>query len=249
MGAAAIVGLVVVASLSVIVVNSFPFADPLQRVFLRPADAPLPPSGTLSIQMFSNQDFSTIVAMPLNDSIPLTKWPVAVYSINATIVSEAPLSTQTDQNGSAVVSLQPGTYFVQAPYGPLQIQVPVQIFSGNTTAVQIHVSESAYSLLYSEAVDVAAQPSVYVELGSSSSVAKTGDTVSFQVEGGPGGSSEVQAVVVSQWPPEQGTQWLKLEPLGFFSISSAKAVILATWTYTDSVMVTSTGASAPGPQL
>jgi len=240
--AAAIVALVLVAFLSVEAIDSHSLADPLQRDLIRPGSAPLPRTGTLLVQMLSDQNFSSIVSRPLNSSAPLPKWPMNVITINSSIISLEPLSLSTDADGIATAPLLPGEYVLQAPYNTLRIEIPVRIFSGNTTVVRLNVAEGAYSLLYSEAADVGGQPRLYVELNSSSPVANVTEPVTLQVQnGGSGQGYEVFATVVSELPPAQGTQWLELESGVPVDLAGAASVLLATWTYSSSVTVESSG--------
>ena len=202
---AAVVALIVVASLSVAVIDSHAIADPLQRDLVRPADTPLPKAGALSVRMLSNQNFTSIVSEPLGTPVPVAKWPMTVTTINSSVISEAPIRLTTDSDGVAIAILLPGVYVLRAPYNTLDIEIPVRIFSGNTTSVQLNVTEGAYSLLYSEAADVGAQPSVYVALHSSTPVASVGEPVTLDVRnGGSGSGYEVYATVVSELPPAPG---------------------------------------------
>ena len=243
----AVLALIVVASLSVALIDSHSIADPLERNLIRPADAPLPKPGTLFVQMFSDQDFSTVVSKPLKMQVPLPQWPMTVTTINSSVISVTPLSLKTDSDGVAHASLLPGLYVLRAPYNTLNIEVPVHISSGNTTSVKLEVSEGAYSLIFSEAADVGAEPSVYVEVGSSTPVANVSEQVTLQVQsGGPRGDYRVLATVTSEWPPAQGTDWLELAPEGTLDLASATSVILATWSYSSSITVAPTG---PGLSL
>jgi hypothetical protein len=236
--AAAVVALVVVASLSVAVIDSHAFSDPLQVNFIRPAAAPLPKSGTLMVRMFSDQDFSDVVSTPLTTQIPVPNWPLTLVTINSSVISEQPISLTTDVVGVALDTLLPGEYVLEAPYNTLDIEIPLQIFGGNTTSVQLNVTEGAYPLLYSEAADVGARPSVYVELPSSAPVANVSEPVTLQVRNeGPGNGYEVFATVVSEQMPAQGTQWLELEPRVPVDLASATTALLATWAYSSSVTV------------
>ena len=244
--AVAVLALVVVASLSVALIDSHAISDPLQRDLIRPADAPLPKPGTLSVRMLSNQDFKSVVASPLKTPAPVPKWPMTLTTINSSVVSVAPISLSTDAEGSVVASLLPGDYILRAPYNTLNIEIPVRILGGNTTSVQLNVTEGAYSLLYSEASDVGAQPSVYVEVGSSTQVANVSEPVTLQVlNEGPGNGYEVFATVVSDQPPSQGTQWLELDSRVPVDLSGAASVLLATWAYSTSTTVTPSAQSAP----
>jgi hypothetical protein len=242
----AVLALIVVASLSVALIDSHSIADPLQRDYLRPADTPLPKPGILTVRMFSNQDFSGIASQPLKTAIPVPRWPMALTTINSSVISVTPLPLSTDSEGVARVSLLPGLYVLRAPYNTLNIAVPVQIYSGNTTSVQLNVSEGAYSLLFSEAADVDAEPSVYVELRSSTPVANVSEPVTLQVQIGSRGGYRVDATVTLQLPPVQGTEWLELAPVGTLDLASATSVLLATWTYSSSVTV---GSTPPGSSL
>jgi len=244
--AAAVLAMVAVATLSVVVIDSHAISDPLQRDLVRPADAPLPKSGTLMVRMFSNQDFSTVVSNPLATPIPVPRWPMTLITINSSVVSAAPISLTTDAGGVALTKLLPGEYVLRAPYNTLSIEIPVRIFGGNTTTVELNVTEGAYPLLYSEAADVGAQPSVYVDLRSSAAVANVSEPVTLQVRNeGPGNGYEVFATVVSEQPAAQGTQWLQLDSRVPVDFSTAATVLLATWAYSSSVTVRPTGQSAP----
>jgi hypothetical protein len=242
----AVLALIVVASLSVALIDSHSLADPLQLNFLRPADAPLPKPGTLSVQMFSNQDFSTVVSEPLSDPIAVPDWPMTLTTINSSVIAVTPLSFSTDSEGVARVPLLPGLYVLRAPYNTLNIEIPVHISSGNTTSVRLNIVEGAYSLLFSEAADVGAEPSVFVELRSSTPVANVSEPVTIQVQyEGSRGGHQVDATVTSQRPPVQGTEWLELAPEGTLDLASAASVLLATWNYSSSVTVGPTNPNVP----
>jgi hypothetical protein len=241
--AAAIIALFVVASLSVAVIDSHSLSDPLQRDLVRPGSAPLPPTGTLVITMVSNQNFGSAVSPPLPTAIPLPKWPIAVVTINSSVISIEPISLTTDPEGVAVDTLLPGDYVVEAPYNTLNIQVPVVILSGNTTTVELDMTEHAYSLVYTEASDVGAQPSLYVELRSSTSVANVSEPVTIGLQNGGPAGDEVYATVVSERPPAQGTQWLDLGSTAEVDLAGVGAAILATWSYSSTVNVQSTAQS------
>lgn len=235
-----IIALFVVASLSVVVIDSHSLSDPLQRDLVRPGSAPLPPTGTLVIEMVSNQNFSSTVSEPLRTPVPVPKWPIAVLTINSSIISVEPISLSTDPEGVAVGTLLPGDYVVEAPYNTLNIEVPVVILSGNTTTVRLDFSEHAYPLLYSEASDAGGQPSLYVELRSSASVANVSEPVTIGMQhAGPAGN-EVYVTVVSERLPAQGTQWLDLGSAAEVDLAGAGAVILSTWSYSSTVSVEST---------
>lgn len=233
-----VVALIAVASLSVVVIDSHTLANPLQRDFIRPADAPLPKNGVLSVRMFSNQDFSSIVSKPLQTSMPVPEWPMAVDTINSSVISEAPQPLKTDSNGVARLSLLPGDYVLRVPYNTLRIAIPVRIISGNTTSVGLNVSEGAYQVLYSEAADVGGQPSIYLESSSSTPVANITEPVTLQVKNGETGNGyQIFATVASEQPPAQGTQWLELDSTEAFNLAGAATVLLATWNYSTSTAV------------
>lgn len=242
----AVVALIAVASLSVLVIDSHTLANPLQRDFIRPADAPLPKTGVLSVRMFSNQDFSSIVSRPLETSMPVPEFPMEVLTVNSSVISEAPQSMSTDSNGVAHLSLLPGVYLLRVIYNTLRIEIPVRVLSGNTTSVGLNVSEGAYPLLYSEAADVGGQPSLYVKLSSSTPVANVTEPVTLQVKNGETGiGRQIYATVVSAQPPASGTQWLELESLEPFGFADAATVLLATWTYSSSITVGPTVPAGP----
>lgn len=241
-----VLALIAVASLSVVVIDSHTLANPLQRDFIRPADAPLPKNGVLSVRMFSNQDFSSIVSEPLETPMPVPAWPMAVLTINSSVISEAPQPLKTDSNGVAHLSLLPGDYILRVPYNTLRIAIPVRILSGNTTSVGLNVSEGAYPVLYSEAADVGGQPSLYVEFSSTTSVANVTEPVTLQVKNGETGNGyQIFASVASEQPPAQGTQWLELDAVETFDLAGAATVLLATWNYSTSIAVGPTVAAGP----
>jgi hypothetical protein len=230
--AAAIVALVVAASLMVVEINSSPLGTPLLRNYARPADAPLPKDGLLEVRMLSNQNFSGVASDPLKEYLPVAHFPMAVATINSSIVAAVPAPLETDGDGFALLSLPPGSYLLQAKYQMLNIGILVKISSGNATQVLLNVSEAAYSLLYSEEADVGAQPSAYVELRSSAPVANVSEPVVLEVgNGATGGGYQVDAIVVSQQPLAQGLQWLKLVTAHAFDPVNATSILFATWKY------------------
>jgi hypothetical protein len=242
----AVILLIVVASLSVALIDRHSLADPLQVNILRPADAPLPKQGVLSVQMFSNQDFSTAVSAPLRAPIAVPDWPMTLTTINSSVISVTPLSFKTDSEGVAHVSLLPGLYVLRAPYNTLSIEIPLNIYSGNTTSVLLSVVEGAYPLLFSETADVGAQPSVYAEVRSPTPVANVSEAVTLQGQyGGAGGAFRVDATVTSQQPPAQGTEWLQLAPAGTLDLAGVESVVLATWAYSSTVTVGPTSPNVP----
>lgn len=241
---AAVLALIVVASLAVIVIDSSPMVYPLQRIFERPASAPLPKDGTLVVRMLSNQDFSSVVAKPLSAPAPVARWPLTIVTINSSVISVTPIPLTTDSDGVATMSLLPGTYILGAPYNTLDISVLFQVYSNSTTSVQLVVSESSYPVLFSEVGDVAGQAVAYVELGASAPAAGVGDLVTIGAETA-AGAYQAKASVASQWPPVDGTEWLKVEPQGIFDIASASSAVLATWSYSSTVTVAPTSSVAP----
>lgn len=243
--AVTIVALVSVASLSVILINSYTARDPLQRNLLRPVDSPFPKTGTLVVHFSSNQNFSSEVSPPLNAPRPLSAFPLTVTTIYASVVAVMPTSISTDANGTASTKLLPGLYLLEAPYKTLRIQVPLQIYSGNTTSVVLSVSESTYPLLYSEVTDAGALPRLYVHVSSPTPVNDSGNLVTLEVMDKAGNANQVDSLVVDQRPPSQGTQWLQLEPLTAFDLSGAASAVLATWTYSSSVAVAPTVSPSP----
>lgn len=243
---AAVVALIVVASISVAVIDSHSIADPLQRDLIRPAAAPLPRPGTLTVQMFSDQNFSSVVSEPLRTAVPVARWPMTLTTINSSVISLTPLSLTTDADGVATTTLLPGEYVLGAPYNTLDIMIPVKIFSGNTTSVQLNVTEDAYSLVYSEAADVGGQPSAYVEVPTSAPVANVSERVTLNVQNrGSGSGYEVYATVVSARPLAQGTEWLELDSAGPVDLAGAASVLLAVWTYSTSTTVEPMGQNPP----
>lgn len=246
MWAAALLALIVVASSSVILIDSSPMSNPLQRQFIRPGSAPLPKTGTLLLNMLSNQNFSSIVSAPYASAVPVIRWPFSIVTVNTSVMSVAPISMSTNSEGAAVVSLLPGLYLLEAPYNTLSIRIPFTVYSGNTTFVRLTVSERAYPLLYSEAQDVGGITSAYVEVRSSSSVAGAGDLATVGAQELVFGISEpyqVKASVISDQLPSAGTQWLRLEFAGPFDVSAATSAVLATWSYSSSITVTPTASS------
>jgi hypothetical protein len=243
--AVAILALIVVAALSVAVIDSHAISDPLQRDLVRPASAPLPKTGTLFVRLVSNQNFTSVVSSPLGAPVPVPRWPMTLTTINSSVISAAPIPLSTDVHGVAIATLLPGVYVLRTPYNTLDIEVPLKILSGNTTLVQLSVTEGAYSLLYSEAADVGAQPSAYVALRSATTVASVGERVTLDVQQrGSGGAYQVYATVVSELPPAQGTQWLELDSTQTVDLAGAASVLFATWAYTTSITVGAIGQGA-----
>ncbi len=235
--------LVVVASISVVVIDASPMSDPLQRRFIRPGSAPLPQAGTLLLNMLSNQNFSSIVSAPYASAVPVQRWPIGIVTVNTSVMSVAPIAMSTDSEGAAIVSLLPGLYLLEAPYNTLSIRIPFTIYSGNATSVVLTVSERAYPMLYSEAEDVGGVTSAYVEVRSPSSVAGAGELATvgaLEVVSGTSQEFQARASVLSEQAPALGTQWLRLEFAGTFDMTAATSVVLATWSYASTISVAPT---------
>jgi hypothetical protein len=254
--ALAILALIVVALLMIDVFDSATLANsaiPLggggPNAHGHPGPAILLPNGTLIVTLVSNQNGSA--ALPTNRTLPLVAWPVTVTSINSSNPFTQPYVLTTNRAGVALRQLPAGPYAVQVQDETLNVTIPVQVLAGNETQVSVRVSGAVYQLLYSEEVGVlltasSAQYGMYAELRSSTSVANLTEPVFLNVEEGTAGEGYlVNATVLAQQSPSQGTQWLELGTASAVDPLDATSIYVITWTYSSLVTVTPVGPDVP----
>jgi hypothetical protein len=229
--AASLSALVVLASLMVVLINASPSSVQLQRNFIRPVIAP-PGEGYLLVEMTSNENFSSVVSMPLGGQAPVVGWPLNVTPANSSVVAAIESSIITGRHGLALAQLVSGTYVLQTVYQTLDIALPVVISTDDVTEVRIGVTEGAYPTLYSEEGSLGAQSSVYVEVPSSTQVANSSQQVVLEVQNtGARSAYEVHATVASAQQPVLGTEWLNLVTAAPFDPVNADSMLLTTWRY------------------
>jgi hypothetical protein len=233
-------GLIGTSILLVLFLNSSSLANPTLP-FQNSAPKQVPgPTGTLVVQVHTNQNQSDLLSSPTSQFFP---WGEKGMTVTAADNSSAPQLLITDTQGGALQELAPGHYFVRLADQTLSIKIPVQIFVGNETKVKLTISGTAYPIVYSEESGVIPaagklQSNMFVELRSSAPVANVNDQVLLKVRGGaPGVGYLANATVLAQQPPTQGNEWLELGASTTINPVNATSIVLTTWTYSSSITV------------
>ncbi len=238
----AILGLIATSVMMVLILNSATLASPtltLQSGSPSPTEGP---TGTLTVQLYTNQDERDRLSNLTNRLLALGGEAVTVTQADN---SSSPFTKVlvTNRTGGVFQVLPPRHYLVNLAVETLSIKIPVQVSVGNDTRVVVTIRGAAYPLVYSEesgVVPVAgrAQFSMFAELRSPTSIANVSDPVLLKVRvAAPGAGYLVNATVVGQKPPSQGTQWLELVTEGAFSPVDATSIVLTTWTYSSTITV------------
>lgn len=239
-------------AISLVMFNEFDTAtlvNPMSPISGSPSTPGISPdfNGTLAVFLFSNQDQnkSDGSAIPTNQSVPLPNWTVTVTQPALSSYGAAPplqYIFTTNAKGLAGGVVTEGAYVVNILDETLNVTIPVAIYVGNETLVQVTVSGAVHPLLYSEESGVlltptTAQYGMYVELHASTSVANASESAILNVQRGTAGYS-VNATVLLQEPPTAGTQWLELATPSLVNSVSATSISLTTWSYASTVKVT-----------
>lgn len=245
-----IVGLIVVSLLIFNEFDSASLVNPMSPIVGGPNNpGPTPDyNGTLVVDLTSNQNQNNKnLTTPTNQTSPLGDWPVTVTTANSTSGYSSYSLTQTfslttKANGQAAMQITEGAYDVQILDQTLNMTIPVPIYAGNETLLQVNVMGSVYPVLYSEEsglilTPISAQYGTYAEVHSSSSVANVSAPVILRVVNG-AGTHLLNATVVAQEPPTQGSQWLQLGTPSAVDPVSATSIYLTTWTYTSFTTIT-----------
>ena len=238
--ALAILGLIFTSVLMVLVLNASSLANPTLP-FQNNSPNPVPgPTGTLVVQVHTNQNETDMLSNPTNRSFALGQKGVYVTVADN---SSNPQTMITDTKGGSLQELAPGRYVVRLSDQILSIRVPVQIFAGNETKVKLTINVTAYPVVYSEESGVVptvgkVRSDMFVELQSSASVASVNDQVLLKVRGGaPGVGYLANATVLAQQPPTQGAEWLELGASTAINPVNATSISLTTWTYSSVVTI------------
>jgi hypothetical protein len=241
--ALAILGLIVVSVLMVLVVDASSFVNPLAPTGIVNPSLKQGPTGTLVVDLFTNQNETNRISLPMNTLIPLGEWPVTVTEVN----SSEHFSMITNTQGGSLQQLSAGSYVVSFPDESLNVAIPVQVAVGNVTRLEVKVYGTAYPLAYSEESGVlltagTAQSAMYVEVQSSTPVANASEPVILKVHGVIQGTGDlIPATVISYEPPSQGTQWLELGTSAPLNPVNASEIYLTTWTYSAFTTMTPIG--------
>ncbi|HYR04131.1 MAG TPA: hypothetical protein VEO75_01980 [Nitrososphaerales archaeon] len=234
----AILGLIGTSILLVLFLNASSLANPTLP-FQNNSPTPVPgPTGTLVVQVHTNQNETDRLSNPTNRSFALGQ---KGFTVTVADNSSNPQIMITDTKGGSLQELAPGRYVVRMSDQTLSIKVPVQIFAGNETKVRLTINGTAYPVVYSEESGVfpavgKVRSDMFVELQSSTSVASVNDLVLLQVrEGAPGVGYLANATVLAQQPPTQGTEWLELGASTTINPVNATSISLTTWTYSSVV--------------
>lgn len=232
----AVLGLIVVSTLIVLVLNSSILVNPTLPLQGGNRNGPSP-TGMLTVRLLSNQDQSDRF---VNPGASTRMFPIGDKSI---VVSQSTNSSNpfsqvlvTDSRGNVSQALAPGLYLVSFRDEALGLNIPVEVFAGNETALSVNIYGRAHPLAYSEESGIrpsagSAQSDMYVELLASVPVANVSEPVVLEVHGAaPGSGYLVNATVISSQPPTQGSEWLELGVAGAVNPVNATSIILTTWT-------------------
>ncbi len=242
--ALAILGLVLTSSLMVLILDSGSLANPTLPFENGNANANPGPTGTLVVQLLTNQNESDKLSNPANTLFHLGEKAMTVTPEDN---SSNPQVLITDVSGGVLEQLLPGHYVVRLVDETLSIKIPVQVFVGKETKLKVNIYGSAYPLAYSEESAVLpvvgkAQSNMFVQVRSSAPVANLSERVLLKVRGGaPGVGYLANATVLAQQPPAQGTQWLELGTGSTIDPLNATSIVLTTWTYSSFITVSPIG--------
>jgi len=238
--ALAILGLICTSVLMVLFLNASSIANPTLP-FQNNSPNPVPgPTGTLVVQVYTNQNETDILSNPTNSSFALGQKGMTVTLADN---SSNPHTMITDTRGGSLQELAPGRYVVRLWDQILRISVPVQILAGNETKVRLTIDVTGYPVVYSEESGVVptvgkVRSDMFVELQSSALVASVDDQVLLKVRGAaPGVGYLSNATVLAQQPPTQGTEWMELGASTAINPVNATSISLTTWTYSSVVTV------------
>jgi hypothetical protein len=236
----AVLGLIGTSVLLVLFLNSSSLANPTLPFQNRSPKQVPGPTGTLVVQVHTNQNQTDLLSSPTNKSFALGEKGMTVTAADN---SSSPQLLITDTQGGALQELAPGRYVVRLADQTLSIKIPVQIFVGNETKVKVTISWTAYPIVYSEESGVLpaagkVRSNMFVEIQSSAPVANVDDKVLLKVRGGaPGVGYLANATVLAQQPPTQGNEWLELGASATINPVNATSIVLTTSTYSSSITV------------
>jgi len=237
----AVLALIIVSLFTVFILDSSSLANPTFPFQGGPSNGNPGPTGTLVVQLHSNQNETDKLGNPTNGSLPLVQWAITVIQANTS--NPATFAMVTDNLGGSLQEAAAGSYVVSFRVEALSVRIPVQVYVGNETKVQVRVYGSAYSLLYSEESGViptagSAQSDVFVQVNSTGQVANASQPVVLKVHQGTGGTGYLlNATVVSRQAPSQGTQWLELGTTAALDPVNATSIVLTTWTFSSRVTI------------
>ncbi len=244
--ALAILGLILVSIVMVLVLNSGSLVNPTLPFSNSSPNNNPGPTGTLVVQLRSNQNESDRLSDPTNTVIPLGEKPMVVMSADNTSAHYVQAMI-TNTRGDVLQELAPGDYIVRIIDQTLVIRIPVSISLNNVTKVVVNISGKAYPLTYSEESGIVpvggkAQSNMFVELRSSTPVANVSEPVLLKVRGGaPGVGYLANATVLARQLPAQGNEWLELGAETIINPVNATAIVMTTWSFTSSTSVAPIG--------
>ena len=250
LNALSVSGLVLISLLLVLVLNSASLVNPLLPVSPKNPNSVPGALGKLTIELVSNQNESDRLSNPTDLQLPVPALPAKVTPAdNNTGQFGKNYLLVTNTTGVATAVVPADSYFVIFQMESLNVRVPVQVFKDNETLLTVVVLGSAYQVTYSEEsnvipTQVGVQADMYVELESQSptTVANPREQVLLKMhEGATVGGYLVNATVVTQQPPSQGTQWLTLATLAQLNPVNVTQIYLTTWSYSQSISVRPVG--------
>ena len=230
----AIMALVLISLLMILVVDASSLASPTIPLGGSSSNGKPGLTGALVVCLFSNVNETNPLALPgTGPLLGISQKAMRVTQANVSAPTSIALFTTT--RGGVEQNMAPGSYVISLQDESLSIRIPIQIQQENVTTVEVRVHGSAFSVQYSEQSGVLLTPGgvqsgVYVQLNSSTPVASTGEPVIVKVLGQTQSSGQtLNATVVSQEPPSQGTQWLQLGTAARLNPVDATSIYMTTW--------------------
>jgi len=235
-----LLGLILVSIFMVLVLNSGALANPTLPFQNGNPSSGAGPTGTLVVQLSTNQNETDRLANPANHLLPLGEKAMTVTPADN---SSSPQVLITDTRGGVLQEMPAGRYILRLVDETLDIMIPVQVSVGNLTKLKVTILETAYPVAYSEESGILLtggkpQSNMFVQLAANAPVAGLNDQVLLKVHlGGPGVGYLSNATVLAAQPPDGGSQWLQLGSEAAINPVSATSIVLTTWAYSSSVSV------------
>ena len=235
----AILGLILTSAVMVIIVSSSSLVNPLNPLSGGGPNNNPGPTGTLVVQLQTNQDRNDTLGAPSSRLFPLGE---KAFTVTQVTNSSAPsvVALVTDTRGGVLTQLQPGPYIVKLQDETLHITVGVTISAGNVTKLRLFIYGSGFPLIYSEEsgavpTETGIQSTMYVEIrtptAGATAVPTSGQNVLLKVRGGAPGVGYLVNATVLAGQSTSTTQWLRLGTSGTVNPVNASSILLTTWTY------------------
>jgi len=246
---AAVLGLVLLAGVIVLVLNSAELASPSIPVSGGNGAGGSPGQpGILGLQVLSNQNESNRLSNPVRALFDVGGLTIhVVQDVN----SSRPLSSilVTGPDGHAVEELPPSKYVVNLRMEALDLNFTVPVTPGNETDLLVTVLGTAYPVTYTEVSTFGGASELFAQLRVPTTVGVPGERVILKMLGPGSGRGELfNATVLSSQSPAGGQAWLTLGAQGVVDPVNATSFEMTTWAYSQTVIVTAIPV-APGQPL